>query len=338
LLRTTGLQYNLGALATPYFAMPRLTTKQQTATDIFGNPVTYKVGEVVNPVSGIDYNRFVAENMIPIQSMIQSQINAGRSAPVYASPKEVLEDQFGKDEKLWPVTVDDNGTVIPKQGTGGKSWLETLSNVDRQRVIANLRPFISIDDQTQNAINLRHAASLKAIEAQREDFEARRAQIFKNAETKYEVQNRPATSTAAASAPEFLIARDTYKATLGDVSDGIAADEVMASALAKVQAPDEIASLFNSDPNAINVPQKILAAFYSQRASRSKSLLAKQRSTVAGTAQQIAAKTYALDTVRTIATAETKKAIIDFINKSPEYSDGKNAKQFDAITNWVNSQ
>ena len=334
LLRTAGLQYNLGALATPYFAMPKLTTRQQTATDIFGNPVTYKVGDIVNPTGGLDYNKFVADNMIPIQSMLQAQVNAGKSA--FATPQEVLKDQLGADERLWPVTVDDKGAVVPKTGTDGKSWIQGLSPVDRQRVIASLRPFINVDEATQRGIDLRHATALKQIEGQRADFEARRDQIFKNAETKYEVQNK-GTSTATA-APEFLIARDTYRETLGEAADGQAADETMARALGKAPAPDVIESMFGGDPNAINVPPAILSAFYSKRASFTANNLLKAKAGTDASPQAIAAKTYAVGQSRTIASAQAKEAVKKIVDNMDDYKNGKNLQQYKSIIAWVNSQ
>lgn len=335
-IRAAGEKYNLGALATPYFALPSLSTRTQTATDVFGNAVNYKVGDIVNPAGGIDYNKFVSENMIPIQAMIQAQIGAGKS--VFASPKEVLKDQFGEDERLWPVDVDDKGNVIPKTGKDGKSWLQGLSPVERQRVIAGIRPFINIDEATQRGIDLRHATALKAIEAQREDFEARRAQIFKNAEIKYEAAHKGTSGTNLSTAPEFLIARDTYRETLGEVSDGVAGDEVMGKALAKAPAPDELANLFGGDPNAINVPPRILAAFFNNRASVSRSLLASQRATIAGTPQEIAAKTFALGQVRNIASAKAKQDLKKYVNNLPDYKEGKNAEQYKSIMAWINSQ
>lgn len=333
-LRTAGQQYNLGALATPYFALPKLTTRQQTATDVFGNPVTYKVGDIVNPTGGIDYNKFVTENMIPIQSMLQAQINAGKSA--FATPQEVLKDQLGADERLWPVKVDDKGNVTPKEGTDGKSWIQGLSPVDRQRVIASLRPFINVDESTQRGIDMRHAAALKSIEAQRADFEARRDLIFKNAETKYEVQNKSASQSNLPT--EFLIARDAYRETLHEAADGQAADETMAKALAKAPAPDEMANLFGGDPNAINVPPAILSSFYSVRAKYTANALAKAKSGTAGTAAAVAAKTFAIGQSRNIASAQAKETIKKMVEKMDDYKGNNNQQQYKSIMTWVNSQ
>lgn len=336
-IRAAGEKYNLGALATPYFSLPSLSTRMQTATDVYGNAVNYKVGDIVNPTGGIDYNRFVSENMIPIQAMIQAQIGAGKS--VFASPKEVLKDQFGEDERLWPVDVDDKNNVIPKTGKDGKSWLQGLSPVDRQRVIAGIRPFINIDEATQRGIDLRHATALKAIEAQREDFEARRAQIFKNAETKYEAEHKGTSSTSSlTSAPEFMIARDDYKATLGDASDGVAADLVMARALEKMPAPDELANLFNGDPNAINVPPKILASFFATRARYAEGLLTKQKQGLATDARALATKTYMVSQVRSIASQQAKETLKTKIGKMDDYKNGRNSKQLASIMTWINSQ
>ncbi len=333
----TANQYNLGATANNFYAYPSVSLRDQEATDVLGNKVTYKVGDIVNQGGGLDYGKFIPANMASIQAMLQSSVTAGEK--LFAKPQEVLTELLGPDESIWPVSIGANGKLISKEGNQGRSWYETLSPTDKSRVVSTLRPFVNIDEATQRGIDLRYNSSLESAKSLIEDYRQRRETIFKNAELKFDATSRVNAAAAGRTgninqSVDYPIARDEHKAALEDYSRGVASDETLAKGL-NAKVPDVIQSIISGHVNGDKVPIAVLAGFYNQRANIANLESTKVAGAPTATVDQVRAKTAYIKGVRTLANARAKNVMFKYI-KDNKASMGDAA--YKAAIDWVRSQ
>ena len=330
-------QYNLGATANNFYAYPSVALRDQVATDVLGNKITYKLGDIVNQGGGLDYGKFIPANMASIQAMLQSSVTAGEK--LFAKPQEVLTEILGPDESIWPVSIGANGKLIPKEGNQGRSWYETLSPTDKNRVVSTLRPFVNIDEATQRGIDLRYSSSLEAAKSLIEDYRQRRETILKNAELKFDATSRVNAAAAGKTgninqSVDYPIARDEHKAALDDYSRGVASDETIAKGL-NAKVPDVIQSIISGHVNGDKVPISVLAGFYNQRANIANLESTRVAGAPTATVDQVRAKTAYIKSVRTLANARAKNVMIRYI-KDNKASMGIPA--YEAAIAWVKSQ
>jgi hypothetical protein len=333
----TANQYNLGATANNFYAYPSVSLRDQVATDVLGNKVTYKVGDIVNQGGGLDYGKFIPANMDSIQAMLQSSVTAGEK--LFAKPQEVLTEILGPDESIWPVSIGANGKLIPKEGNQGRSWYETLNPTDKKRVVSTLRPFVNIDEATQRGIDLRYSSSLEGAKSLIEDYRQRRETIMKNAELKFDATSRVNAAAAGRTgnvnqSVDYPIARDEHKAALEDYSRGVASDETIAKGL-NAKVPDVIQSIISGHVNGDKVPIAVLAGFYNQRANIANLESTKVAGVPTRTVEEVNAKTAFIKGVRTLANARAKNVMFKYI-KDNKASMGEAA--FKAAIDWVRSQ